>query len=187
MSVWWTLFEASRAQPCEVTTVSTPEEPIYKRDEAGPERPPGEGRAPCLEGRASVTGDRRPAHTSKQPPRGGRVASARRHDHRKQLGNGMPDTPKKLQDMVIEDIRWMAGPNAPPETKPKQKLDIAYGLTAYQRKALAAPFESTARVWKSDAKLSRAACANLGTVEDAVALVSKAAGFNGTWVSGVVQ
>lgn len=91
-------------------------------------------------------------------------------------------TPVKLRDMVIDDINWMAGPLAQKNVTKKQKLAVVFGLTAYQRRALASPFEATAQEWNANAQLSRAVCEKLSTVGDAVALVSKAAGFNGAWV-----
>ena len=93
-------------------------------------------------------------------------------------------TPPNLQQMVIEDINWMAGPNRQADVMKTQNLESIFGLMTYQRRALAAPFEETARQWKADAQLSRSACEKLGTVGDAVELVSKAAGFDGSWVQG---
>lgn len=97
-----------------------------------------------------------------------------------------PPTPERLQKLVIDDINWAAGPLAQKVVTEKQKLAVLFGLTAYQRRALAAPFEATAREWRAEAHVSRGACENAVTVGDAVALVSKAAGFDGTWVKGVV-
>jgi len=94
----------------------------------------------------------------------------------------MASTPKKLQEAVIEDINWMAGPLRQPNVSKKDKLDVRFGLTGYQRRALAAPFEETAQRWKPTARISRDACEKLSTAGAAVELVSKAAGFDGTWV-----
>lgn len=76
----------------------------------------------------------------------------------------------------------MAGPLAQEQVTKKQKLDVVFGLTGYQRRALAAPFEETAHRWNPDVRISRSDCEKLGTVGDAVSLVSKAAGFDGAWV-----
>jgi hypothetical protein len=93
-----------------------------------------------------------------------------------------PPTPPRLQKLVIEDINWMAGPLAQKVVTKKQKLDVVFGLTAFQRRALAAPFEASGREFKSDVTISRLACEKLSTVGDAVALVSKSAGFDGSFV-----
>ncbi|MEO7522252.1 MAG: hypothetical protein ABIW79_10585 [Gemmatimonas sp.] len=93
-----------------------------------------------------------------------------------------PPTPAKLQAAVIDDINWMAGPLHQPKPRPKDSLSVLFGLTGYQRRALAAPFEETAQQWNAGARISRSACEDLGTVGDAAALVSKEAGFDGTWV-----
>jgi hypothetical protein len=94
-------------------------------------------------------------------------------------------TPPKLQQLVIDDINWMAGPLAQPHVTRKQKLDVVFGLTGFQRRALAAPFTATARQWAPDVVMSRSACEKLSTVGDAVALVSRAAGFDGSFVEGI--
>lgn len=72
-------------------------------------------------------------------------------------------TPGELQLWVLKDINWMAGPLAQKTVTEKQKLATVFGLTAYQRHALAAPFEATARKWKPDARISRKACEDLVT------------------------
>lgn len=94
-------------------------------------------------------------------------------------------TPPRLQTLVIDDINWMAGPLAQKVVNKKQKLDVVFGLTAFQRRALAAPFEASAREFKADVAISRSVCEKLSTVGEAVALVSKAAGFDGSFVEGI--
>jgi hypothetical protein len=90
-------------------------------------------------------------------------------------------TPRELRQLVIEDVRWMAGPNTPAQDLPGHKLDVIYGLTGYQRRALASPFEESARKWDATASINRGACEKLSTLAQAVKLVSTAAGFDGSW------
>jgi hypothetical protein len=93
-----------------------------------------------------------------------------------------PPTPQALQREILEDINWMAGPLAKPNPKRSDRLDVVFGLTAYQRRALAAPFEHSVARWNPEARISRAECERLTTVGAAVALASAAAGFDGSWV-----
>jgi hypothetical protein len=93
-------------------------------------------------------------------------------------------TPADLQAAVIEDINWMAGPFHQSHPSEKDRLEDVFRLRAYQRRALASPFEETAQRWNATARISRVACENLATVGEAVALVSKEAGFDGAWHKG---
>ena len=91
-------------------------------------------------------------------------------------------TPWRLQQTVIRQINWLAGPLAQQHVTAAQSLSVIFGLSGPQRFALAAPFESTAREWKGDAQVTGTACESLVTVGEAVSLVSKIAGFDGSWV-----
>jgi hypothetical protein len=94
-------------------------------------------------------------------------------------------TPIGLQNAIIADINWMAGPYRSDSVKKSDKLDIKFRLTKYARKALAGPFEQSARAYgPAGTVISRAVCGELKTVGAAVTLVSKAAGFDGSWNDG---
>lgn len=97
----------------------------------------------------------------------------------------MPKTPRNLQTRVLEVINVMAGPRAKEPISTigeKDKLENAFGLTGYQRKALGAPFVAIADDWNPDAEITRTSCEKLKTTGDAVKLVSKEAGFDGSWL-----
>ena len=86
-----------------------------------------------------------------------------------------------VQDRVIEELRFMAGPCAPSAVNAKSSLADDFLLTTAQVTALAATFEEIARAFNPEARIARNACITLTTVGDAVALVGRAAGFGEEW------
>lgn len=97
----------------------------------------------------------------------------------------VPPTPKALLNDVIGAVNFLAGPYAIDRANvvATQRLDIDFRLTGYQRKALAKPFERIATAANGQVvRFSRSVCESLRTVGDAVTLVSKGAGFDGSWI-----
>jgi hypothetical protein len=81
-----------------------------------------------------------------------------------------------LKRKVFHVIAFMSG-NDDDYIRLEQNLDFDLGLAAYLRKALATPFLKIARDYNPNAKIRRYQCKELNTVEDAVKLVTEAAGF----------
>lgn len=89
------------------------------------------------------------------------------------MTNGAKAPQSLTEDVIaaIEAVRSIDAPIGPTTTL--SSLGVA-GLVA---ETLAGPFQRIARAFKPDAVVGRSQCANLNTVADAIALVTKAAGF----------
>ena len=92
----------------------------------------------------------------------------------------MPNSaPDKLVDEVKAAIRFVS-PVELAELQDTDKLESKCRLFSMQRKALAAPFQRTARKFKKDdtPTVTRTQCDDLKTVKAAIKLVAGAAGFS---------
>lgn len=94
-----------------------------------------------------------------------------------------PKTPLDLQRMIIADVNWFAGPYARGTVAENDSLASDFRLTKAQVRELASPFTATVRRWKPGATITRVSTAKLGTIGDAVKLVSATAGFDGSWAT----